>query len=164
MANAWWVKRGQKYIDVDTKHINTVLEHPESFGLTRESILDIYNEFGEKPGQEGDAREKIILELVKEGWLRVRHYTRPQDYWTFTVNSFRGQTPDIAKFCNWAIGAGTMSERDSMMVASLRDNQTYRYDFMNGGVGKFLNEKKQRDADRKTKFLERILNVCRKYS
>lgn len=54
------------------RHINTVIAHPERFGLTLGQIKAIYRRNRERIGQKGKAREKIMTELIKAGWVRTR--------------------------------------------------------------------------------------------
>ena len=89
--------RGQ-ILFVKTNHIGTVIDDPTQFGLTMEEIKARYSEYGERLGIEGKARREILLQLVKNGWIRLRRY--PNRYWSVTLDSFPGDTS--TRLQNWA--------------------------------------------------------------
>jgi hypothetical protein len=51
-----------------------VIQNPEKFGLTFDYIKQRFDEYGEKMGQEGKAREEIIMSLLEQGFVRIRKY------------------------------------------------------------------------------------------
>jgi hypothetical protein len=80
-GRAFWVKNGTIY-EVERTHIRFVLDNPELFNRKKEELVSVFATYGEKIGFEGKAREEIIRSLVGEGWIRIRHYIRPKDYWS----------------------------------------------------------------------------------
>jgi len=48
----------------------------------------MYNQFGERIGQEGRAREQIMLTLFKNGWVRIRKY---KTFWVINVKRLAGR-------------------------------------------------------------------------
>mgnify|MGYP006312357465 FL=1 len=77
----YWVKGNDVY-EVEKNHVRFVLNNPEAFDFTKEELVDIYRRYGEKIGQEGKAREEIIRECARRGWIRVRFYKAPNSYWS----------------------------------------------------------------------------------
>jgi hypothetical protein len=71
---AYWISPKNEIIDVPTNHIDVVIKNPETFGLTKEEIQKSYDAYGEQLGVEGKAREDIILDLIRKGWIRIRQY------------------------------------------------------------------------------------------
>lgn len=71
---AYWISPRNEIISVNTTHIDLVIKNPELFGLTSEYIRQKYAEFDEPVGQEGKAREAIMVDLIKRGWVRIRKY------------------------------------------------------------------------------------------
>ncbi len=61
-------------ITLEATHIATVIRQPEKFGLTRTAIDACYRKHREPIGLEGDAREEILLSVIRGGWTRVRNY------------------------------------------------------------------------------------------
>jgi hypothetical protein len=71
---AFWISPQREVLLVKSCHVATVISHPETFGLTLESITECYARHGEPLGMEGKARTEIILQLVELGWIRIRRY------------------------------------------------------------------------------------------
>lgn len=65
-------------------HIGAVIRDPGIFGLTAEYIVTEYARENEQIGIEGHARRRIILDLVRRGWIRVRRFPRTGS-WTVNV-------------------------------------------------------------------------------
>jgi len=76
---AYWISPRGEVLPVSTNHIDIIIKNPKKFGLTTEKIEKIYADHNERMGSEGDAREEIILELLKHNWIRIRRY-RNQGY------------------------------------------------------------------------------------
>ena len=74
----YWVSPSGKVTEVKTSHIDYMLEKPQVFGMTKQHMLDAYDKYDEKIGLEGSAREELMLEAVKKGWVRVRTDQRSQ--------------------------------------------------------------------------------------
>lgn len=71
---AQWVSpKGVVYTTL--RHVDFIRDNAELFGWTKEYYWHVYDEmFHEKRGQEGKAREFLIIEALKKGWMRVRNY------------------------------------------------------------------------------------------
>ena len=80
---AFFISPNGDLIRVSDRHIRDVVAYPEKFGLTREYVEDIHKKHGEKLGSEGNAREEILTNLVKKGWIRIREYANK--YWSVQV-------------------------------------------------------------------------------
>ena len=73
MTKAHWVSPSGKIIPVKDKHIVTVTEKPRMYGTTIDKMKKEYEKHGETfPTDEGKAREKIMTDIVKRGWVRTR--------------------------------------------------------------------------------------------
>ena len=73
MTKAHWVSPSGKIIPVKDKHIITVSEKPRMYGTTIDKMKKEYEKYGETfPTDEGKAREKIMTDIVKRGWIRTR--------------------------------------------------------------------------------------------
>ena len=73
MTKAHWVSPSGKIIPVKDKHIVTVAEKPTMYGTTIDKMKKEYEKYGETfPTDEGKAREKIMTDIVKRGWIRTR--------------------------------------------------------------------------------------------
>lgn len=140
-AAAFWALGSEVY-EVDTKHINFVREKPEIFDLTSEEIRDVYKKHGEKIGLEGKARAEIMHNLLKNGWLRIRHYVRPQDMWIIEFDKFMSRKKSIHRFIDWALDHAGMDLKDSLSLQGTDDHFYANYTFQDGGVQKFYFDEK----------------------
>jgi len=88
---AFWIspKGDIRVVKAGSYHINDAIQNPEVFGWNSEDINSLYDEYGERLGQEGSARDNLMTSLLKDGWVRVR--IRKNFYsiqvWDFTPNS-----------------------------------------------------------------------------
>lgn len=72
MEAAWISPKGMVY-EVDSRHIHSIITNPEIFGFTKAWIKSVYRKYREPVGQEGNAREHILIKLMEKGWIRIRH-------------------------------------------------------------------------------------------
>ena len=77
--DAYWVSSSGKVYDVGVSHIDEIFKKPERFKMDRKYLEEIYKKFNEPIGMEGKAREEIMIEAMKRGWIRVRTDMRSQD-------------------------------------------------------------------------------------
>jgi hypothetical protein len=112
---------------VNGSHIATIIANPERFGLTKEEIVDIHKKYNEQLGSEGNARDEIIVGLIKGGWLRVNYEVRI-DAFLIDANAdsgdFRNQ---LAEFCMSAV-VGELDGKE-------RRYSDIRVSFISGGTG-----------------------------
>lgn len=117
---AYWVSPSGKIYDVGTNHIDVVIKNPQTFGLTKDKIQAVYDKYGEELGREGKAREEIILDLVKKGWVRIRRY-RNEGY-SVNIGKMTKKVKDI--LFSWAdkmlnTGVNGVKERDKYMPVKI---------------------------------------------
>ena len=96
--SAYWISPKGEIVEVRQTHIQTIISNPETFGLTREQIEAKYKEFGETVGVEGKAREEIMVDLIKSGWVRIRRY--PNKFWSINVPKLSKKIKDY--LFDWA--------------------------------------------------------------
>ena len=103
-----------KVIPVE-KHIKTVTQDPESFGLSTDYVDSVYERHRETRGLEGDAREKILREVMKRGWIRIRRYTN--EYWSIQTGTMTdGKKGAIRQWAQQILdGQGEYEEEDPYM-------------------------------------------------
>jgi len=75
---AYWIDPRGTIIPVPMKHINLISSNPKKFGLTKEYITQIYAKHKERLGLEGKAREEIMVNLMSNGWIRLRHHPKTE--------------------------------------------------------------------------------------
>ena len=104
-ADAYWISPSSDIIPVKTNHIGKVIETPEKFGLTIEEIMNFYKAANEPLGLEGVARKKIILSLIRKGWIRIRNY--PRKGWTINLFQYSHMEKSILR--SWALEMVSLS-------------------------------------------------------
>jgi hypothetical protein len=72
-SEGFWISPEGDIIKV-SRHIDTIVKDPEIFGFTKEQLEDEFKKQNEPFGSEGNARENIIKEVYRRGWIRVREY------------------------------------------------------------------------------------------
>jgi hypothetical protein len=117
-APAWWISPYGEIISVDRggTHIGMVFDKPEAFGLDIGYLHNLYDEYHEPYGSEGEAREKVILALTKQGWIRIRNY---KSYYSATINKTSKRVKDY--LYKWA---KEMEKWDGPMVQVKIDSET----------------------------------------
>lgn len=70
---AYWISPSGKIIPTETTHIMSIFNNPKTYGLDMVTIVKTYRKYNEPLGIEGRAREEIMTDLMKNGWIRVRH-------------------------------------------------------------------------------------------
>lgn len=116
-TGAFWISPRREVFEPRGSHIADVIAHPEKFGTTRARVEAAYKKYHEPLGLEGAAREEIIIELVKNGWVRLRNY---RQHWSATVP---GLSPDIeATLQKWAIAVinGVNGRREPDILTEVR--------------------------------------------
>jgi glutamyl-tRNA reductase len=93
---AYWISPKGEIIQVTgtsgTTHIDTVINNPDVFGVTIDEMKEVYEKYGEPFRTEGKAREEIIRNIVKKGWIRVRKYKN--SHWSFNVHRLSKKVKD----------------------------------------------------------------------
>lgn len=88
-AGFWINPRGRAF-PVEQTHINTVFNHPSTFGFSDEELKTVYDRHGEPYRSEAEARTEIIITLIEKSWIRLRHY--PRRGWTANVHELNDQS------------------------------------------------------------------------
>jgi len=100
MHDKYWIDPEGNIAEVGERHIVTIIEKPEAFGLTKAYIVKVHKKHHEKPGQEGDAREEILTKLMDKGWIRLR-YVDSGDSWGIQVSE-KSPIPYKSRIKAWA--------------------------------------------------------------
>ena len=143
-ANGYWYKSGKLFELKGQSHVGYIIEYNDKFGLDKDYIEELYASYGEKLNHEGKAREELIKSVARKGWIRIRRYTRPRDYWSIQYDDFRKRERAI-KGCveDLVLTEEIMSINDELILLGYDDDSNYQYSFMQGGAKAFLEEKKE---------------------
>ncbi len=122
---AYWISPKGEILPVMTNHIDVVIKYPEKFGLTSSRIKEIYNQYNEKIGQEGKAREEIIVDLLKKGFIRIRRY---KNTYSLNIGKMSKKIKDI--LFDWAnklikTGINGMKEKDRYIPINIQGFQDH---------------------------------------
>lgn len=157
-AEAYWISPRGRILPVTDKHINIIVDNPLAFGLTMSQVEAIYAEHDETVGHEGKAREQIIIELVKQGWIRVRNYIR-QNKWSVNIGRLNDKNKDMIKYFADEMMKIGYSPYEELII----DSPTFRKKFTMGDLANdalYLEEKKKPSKSRYgvkgvTKYIEK---------
>jgi hypothetical protein len=118
---AYFISPSGKVIPTKENHIRVIIENPKTFGYTSDEIRKIYDKYNEKVGTEGRAREEIILDLVKKGWIRARRYTNQR--WSINTNKLNKRVKNILYrfFQSLLKGIAGFREKDMYMPVVIQD-------------------------------------------
>ncbi len=98
-STAYWITPDNEILDIGLgTHIEMIIKHPEVFGLTRDGITAIYQDYNELLGVEGKARYHIIMKLLASGFIRIRLY--PNKYWSISAQNWDSRTKEVLS--QWA--------------------------------------------------------------
>ena len=80
--NGFWVKEAEVFDITEDTHVGFIIKYPYRFNLTTDDIELLYGHYGEPLGSEKQAREDLVRIATSQGWVRIRHYMTPRDYWS----------------------------------------------------------------------------------
>lgn len=132
MKVAYWITPDYQVIPVKTSHIEMIIDHPEIFHVPYEVITAAYARSGEAVRTEGQARQEIIIEIVKKGFVRVRRYTRPrEEYWSININHLNGAALEIIQqffglICQGEFGCQEFDQEIPVFITAFDGHQTIR--------------------------------------
>jgi hypothetical protein len=136
----YWVN-GDQIIDVTfTSHIDYLRDYSEDFGFSKQEVDETFQRHREKLGVEGRARKELIKRATMRGWIHVRDYRSPQDYWSVQFDRFEERRDAIICFMRAMIEQHKMSEVEELRLTGFNDGFERIYSFQEGGVGRFLEE------------------------
>jgi len=81
-------------IPADMTQIQTVIGHPEKFGLDREALKELCRADDVPPGLVRDLQAEVLVGLVSRGWTRI---LRTSEYWFLQVPRISGRMRGVLK-------------------------------------------------------------------
>jgi len=144
-SEGYWVSPKGDIITVPHRHINTVVDHPEKFNLTKEEVKKVFEKHKEPLGFEGFAREEIMTNLIKDDWIRIRYIPR-SDSFTVQVDKMtvtkKNQLYSFAHEALKGIGGAKYSPNTELKILDLgmRDldklslSEAIEYEFKSASV------------------------------
>ncbi len=136
----YWI-REEKRIQIPGTHIMFVIENPEMFGTTLQEIKAEYRKHDEPIGFEGTARWRIVTELFRKGWIRVRHQGyRNGDRWLFEFSTIRDALDPVRHFVAEGLRTGLLFADSPIELHGDDDNFFAFYPWRQGGASSFLED------------------------
>ena len=150
VAGGYWFKRNHPLVDVSgDNHIDYVIDNPKLFNMTLDEIKQIFNDNGETfqngSALEGKARAEIIKQVTNDGWIRIRHYTKPE-YWSIQCDNFSLRKSDIQMFVDDAVMNSAMYPDEELHILGFNDDDKHIYTWKDGGATTFINESKIKES------------------
>jgi len=118
ITDAYWISPSGKIAPVDTTHIQAILENPVAFGFVLSDIEEIYKSYDEQIGDEGEARDTVIGELVNKNWIRIRYFPEDNNFFV-ELNSLTNCKKDYLK--EWALQLIKKDESDRSVTVAQTD-------------------------------------------
>jgi hypothetical protein len=139
--NGFWVKEDEVHDVTEDTHVGFIISHRYRFNLTIDDITLIYDHYGEEFGSEKQAREDLVRIAASQGWIRVRRYAKPNDYWSIQCDDTSKRREVIQDFLKWAIGNRIMTKDATAIIAGFDNEQDVQeYKWEDGGIGNYLND------------------------
>ena len=149
-SGAYWVSPAGdlRKVPGGIYHINDVIQNPDIFGYTKDQIQRTYDEYGEKFGQEGDARDSLMTNLLKDGWVRIRvrrnHYSI--QVWDFNPMAYTKLENFVTQLVEDGVNGEYASENDEAKINALKSGKMKSVTF--GEILKgYLYESSEHDID-----------------
>ena len=121
--SAYFISPDDKNYIVPSKHIELICDRPELFGLTKEYLESYFRKYDEIWKSEGTARNEIIAELLKKGWVRIRKRSERQRgiVLVFQVNALsKRNKKQIINFIKQGILNGKLETNNLLNIKNIK--------------------------------------------
>ena len=102
-GRGFWLRESKIYEVSSSSHFEFIVDHPEFFDMTSERVRAICNWQREPLGYEARAKEILIKHAVSLGWIKIRRYLEPSDYWLVQTDNTLQRSGQIRNFVLWAV-------------------------------------------------------------
>jgi len=112
--------KGTQVVEISgTTHVRYVLDNPGVFGMDRNSLIMIYRQYHEPIGFEGKARRAILMQLLGQGWVRVRETRGRMCRWPLELNDYDLQREHVQVFLGRLQNEGVIDANDTIVIREL---------------------------------------------
>ncbi len=119
---AFWVDPKGKILPVETRHIHSIRNDPKTFGVDKDYIQKVHDKYGERLGQEGQARNEIMSELMNKGWIRLRFVDRGGS-WTAQLARLGRKQKDYLFSFAYELTSGKLGSQSEHTGISIMDTK-----------------------------------------
>ena len=163
-SDGFWIAPSGDTIPCHTTHINMVFDSPEKFRYTKKEIKDLYDKFKEPYGMEGKAREQILIDLIRQGWIRVRYIPTSDSFTAQLLKLNERNKNHLYSFASEAlkgINGKKYSKFSEIRIIDLKGNAIDTYSLSDIANFKFKEGsiKIVKIADYKPSFFTKVLSV-----
>lgn len=138
-TNGFWVKGDTIYDVTHGKHVMFITENLAKFGLNKKEVGEVYKRHNEASGTEGTAIGELVRYATSQGWIRVRHYWTPKDYWSIQCDDTEKRKQVIWDFIGWALANKIMGENDPAVILGYDHPSDIRaFTCQTGGIKTYL--------------------------
>jgi len=139
---AYWVTPKGEILEPKSYHIGSVIDAPKKFGYTKEKLQKIYDKYDERmsAGLEGRAREEIMTNLLKKGFIRIRR--RIRDGYTVQIDRLTPKVEDnLWQWANYELKRA-ISRYDNVNIYTLKDGKVIKTNLDKIASGSQIKESK----------------------
>ena len=138
------------------RHINEIWENPEKFGLTLKEIEKIFKKHKERRGSEGNAREEIMTDLIRQGWGRVRYISSGD---SFTVQVWALNDTQKENIYDWAkIASKDLGPYTGVVIMEIKPGGDTKHGVLKDITSYKMFTEMKRNRSRKSKAVTFIEN------
>lgn len=126
IANAYWISSYGTIYDVKTNHIDFITDNLNKFNISKKEIEAIYKKYNEPNGLEGKARNEILTNQLKNGWIRIR---KQRNSWIIQIFDITNTTKiNIYNFIVDCVMNKIIGPHDDVSILDLsKENKKYNY-------------------------------------
>lgn len=101
MSKAYWILPDGEIIDINLEtHISYIINNPATFNIRKSHIIERYKKYNELIPIEGIARKEIIMDLIRQHYIRIRQY---RNHWSISLLKLTPQSK--SSLSQWAMSA-----------------------------------------------------------
>ena len=134
-TQAYWVSATGTWVDAGEDHLSPIVRNPVQFGLSQARIEEVYAEHGEKVGAEGRARDQLIQEAARNGWVRVRRYSEPANRIVLQSYDLASKIPSLQSFLQELTQRQIVSPDDTVVLSDYESGEARTFRLRGSDAG-----------------------------
>lgn len=121
LSKAYWILPSGEIIDIGlSTHISYIIQHPAKFNLSLDEIKSTYKKYDEPIPVEGIARKEIILDLLEQGFIRVRQY---KTHWSISLKEWDKSQHLLSKWADIATNIKNAGQYMPVIITTLNGSK-----------------------------------------
>ena len=120
-STAYWIMPDGEIQDIGfNTHISYIINHPDKFNITIDQITILYEKYNEQIPVEGQARKEIILDLLEQGFIRIRQY---KTHWSISLKLWKQSQFLLSKWADIAINIKNAGQYMPVIITTLNGSK-----------------------------------------